>query len=52
MDSGEPTTYNEVIKATDVVDWQLAMESEITSIRKNHTRDLLELSDNRWTLPC
>ena len=37
MDSGEPTTYNEAIKATDVADWQRAMESKMNSIHENRT---------------
>ena len=51
-DSGEPTTYKEAINATDVAEWQLAMESEMRSIRENDTWDLVKLPKNLRALPC
>jgi hypothetical protein len=51
-DAGEPKTYTEAMKVTDVESWQVAMESEMNSIRANETWDLVELSRNRKALPC
>jgi hypothetical protein len=51
MDADEPTTYREAMEGMDVARWQLAMESEMNSIRANETWDLVELPPNRKALP-
>jgi hypothetical protein len=40
------------MKATDAASWQLAMDSEMNSIRVNKTWDLVKLPWNRRALPC
>jgi hypothetical protein len=40
------------MEATDATNWQLAVESEMNSIRANKTWDLVELPRNRKALPC
>jgi hypothetical protein len=51
-DTGEPTTYREAMEATDAASWQVAMESEMNSIRANKTWDLVELTRNQKAIPC
>ena len=41
VDTNEPLIYHEVINSTDKSKWICAMEEEISSLKKNHTRELV-----------
>ena len=51
-DAGEPSCYNEAISVNDHVKWKQAMQSELDSIYKNGTWDLVPLPKDRKALPC
>ena len=49
---GELMTYEEVLASADSINWWLAMELEMNSIKENRIWDPVELSTNRHALPC
>ena len=51
-DGGEPTCYKEAMKAKDHAKWELVMKSELSSIEKNETWELVPLSKDMKALPC
>ena len=51
-DSGEPSCYKEAMLADDHAKWELAMKSELSSIEKNGTWDLVPLPKDKKALPC
>ena len=51
-DCGEPTCYKQAMQSEDSKKWDLAMKSEITSIVKNGTWDLVPLPQGKEALPC
>ena len=48
----EPTCYKQAMQSEDSKKWDLAMKSEITSIVKNGTWDLVPLPEGKEALPC
>ena len=51
-DAGEPNTYEEAMAAPDADTWLQAMKSEMDSIHRNQTWELVELLVGRKLLPC
>ena len=51
MDASEPSTYEKAMAASDAETWLQAMKSEMDSIHKNQTWDLVELLARRKSLP-
>ena len=51
-DAGEPSCYKEAMLASDHAKWEHAMQSELDSIYKNGTWDLVPLPKDRKALPC
>ena len=51
-DSGEPSCYKEAMLAGDKSQWELAMQSEISSIEQNKTWELFPLPKGQKVLPC
>ena len=51
-DSGEPSCYKEAMLAGDKSQWELAMQSEISSIEQNKTWELVPLPKGQKVLPC
>ena len=51
-DSGEPSCYKEALKREDKASWELAMKSEMDSLKKNQTWDLVQLPIGKTVLPC
>ena len=52
MDACEPSCYKETMLANDHAKWEHATQSELDSIHKNGTWDLVHLPNDRKTLPC
>ena len=50
-DVGEPSSYEEVIAATDTETWLQTMRSEMESIKENKIWELVELPVERKALP-
>jgi hypothetical protein len=51
-DAGEPSScYKEVILASDLANWEHAMQSELNSNNNNGTWDLIPLLKDRKALP-
>lgn len=54
LDSSEPKSYQEAMNSLDCGKWVEAMNSEISSLKRNHTWDLVNLPedrkviDNKW----
>lgn len=46
-EDGEPSTFHEAIKSTDVSMWMTAMQEEIEALHKNNTWDLVPLPQGR-----
>ena len=51
-DCGEPSCYKEAVQVADSKKWQLAMQSEMQVLHKNHTWDLVKLPQGKHALPC
>jgi ATP-binding cassette subfamily B (MDR/TAP) protein 1 len=51
-DCGEPSCYQEVMLAAEKVKWEKAMQSEMNSLHKNHTWELVQLPEGKKALPC
>ena len=51
-DCEEPSCYKEAMLREDKLKWERAMQSEMDSLHKNATWDLVQLSDGKKTLPC
>ena len=51
-DCGEPSCYREARQRADKVQWDLAMKSEMDSLHKNGTRELVPLPTGKKVLPC
>lgn len=51
-DRGEPSCYKEAMQRTDSKKWYKAMLSEMESLEKNHTWDLVVLPKGHKALPC
>ena len=51
-DCGEPSCYRQAMQAEDSEKWDLAMKSELASIEKNGTWDLVPLPKAKEALPC
>ena len=51
-DCGEPSCYKEAMQRAYKVKWELAMKSEMVSLKKNGTWDLVPLPDGHKVLPC
>ena len=51
-DSGEPSCYREAMLVGDHAKWELVMKSELASIEKNGTWDLVPLPKDKKVLPC
>jgi hypothetical protein len=49
-EDGEPSTFHEAIKSTDVSMWMTAMQEEIETLNKNNTWDLVPLPQGRKTI--
>ena len=49
---GEPSCYKEAVLAKDHARWELAMKSELSSIEKNGTWELVSLPRDKKALPC
>lgn len=47
-----PDTIDETKKRDDWPEWQLAIKDEFKSLDKNHTWDLVDLSDGCRAVPC
>ncbi|KAH9687012.1 hypothetical protein KPL70_014605 [Citrus sinensis] len=52
IDVDEPKSYAEAIQSSNKSEWQEAMNDEIASLKKNHTRILIEKPGNRRTMGC
>ena len=52
IDAGEASTYDEAMATLDADTWLQAMKSEMDSIHKNQTWELVELPTRRKLLPC
>ena len=50
--AGEPFTYDEAMHRGDSHSWERAMQSEIDSLHKNETWDLVSLPKGKKALPC
>lgn len=48
----EPQSFKEAMESPDKLKWQEAMQNEITSLKENHTWDLVNLPKRRKALPC
>ena len=48
----EPRTYSEAINSNKVDEWIKAMDEEMTSLRKNHTWNLIERLVNKRVVGC
>ena len=51
-DCGEPSCYKEALQREDKAKWELAMKSEMDSLKKNQTWDLVQLPKDKIALPC
>ncbi|MCO5558109.1 hypothetical protein L7F22_011686 [Adiantum nelumboides] len=51
-DCGEPSCYKEAMQRDDSKKWFKAMVSEMQSLEKNHTWDLVDLPKRHKALPC
>ena len=51
-DCEEPSCYQEAMLRDDKLKWERAMQSELDSLHKNATWDLVQLSDGKKALPC
>ncbi|MCO5579404.1 hypothetical protein L7F22_033259 [Adiantum nelumboides] len=51
-DCGEPSCYKEAMQREDSKKWFKAMVSEMQSLEKNHTWDLVDLPPGHKALPC
>ncbi|KAH9778870.1 Integrase catalytic domain-containing protein [Citrus sinensis] len=52
IDVDEPKSYAEAIQSSNKLEWQEAMNKEISSLKKNHTWILVEKAGNRRTMGC
>ncbi|MCO5575866.1 hypothetical protein L7F22_029671 [Adiantum nelumboides] len=52
IDCGEPSCYKEAMQREDSKKWFKAMVSEMQSLEKNHTWDLVDLPPGHKALPC
>ena len=43
IDDGEPSCFQEAIDCVDKAKWNMAMKEEMETLKKNKTRDLVEL---------
>lgn len=50
--TGEPQFYKKAMSSKDANKWQLAMEEEIASLKKNETWNLEQLPPNRRAIDC
>lgn len=48
----EPSCYREAIMREDQCKWEYAMQSEMSSLMKNKTWDLVSLPHGKKALPC
>ena len=51
-DCEEPSCYKEAMLREDKLKWERAMQSEMDSLHKNATWDLVQLPDGKKALPC
>ena len=51
-DYGEPSCYKEAMLCDDKHKWELAMQSQMDSVNKNYTWDLVSLPSEKHVLPC
>ena len=49
---GEPSCYKDAMSRDDKLKWERAMESEMDSIEKNQTWELVPLPQGKNALPC
>ncbi|KAH9767149.1 hypothetical protein KPL71_011170 [Citrus sinensis] len=52
IDETEPKSYKEAVNSTSKVEWQKAMDDEITSLYRNNTWQLVRKPDNRRLVGC
>ena len=52
LDCGEPSCYKEAMSKDDKLKWEQAMESEMDSIEKNQTWELVQLPKGKNALLC
>ena len=51
-DCEEPSCYEEAMLKDDKLKWEKAMQSEMDSLHKNSTWELVHLPDGKRALPC
>ena len=51
-DCEEPSCYKEAMLEDDKLKWEKAMQSEMDSLHKNATWDLVQLPSDKKALPC
>ncbi|GFU02586.1 retrovirus-related Pol polyprotein from transposon TNT 1-94 [Trichonephila clavipes] len=52
LDDYNPETYEEAINSKDSTNWKKVMESEMNSLRENHTWELSDLPVGAKAIPC
>ena len=52
IDCGKPSCFKEAMKREDAKNWQKAMVSEMQSLEKNQTWNLVQLPAGQKVLPC